>query len=94
MSGYIWAKTPEGALFVVLMVDGRGYVPGLENAINMADVFTLGPVQWPEQLGFCSHRVDDIKQHIEAPRTHSAIQRPQNDPYVAGNVTQFRLNAV
>lgn len=49
MQGYIWAKTPEGALFVVLMVDGKGYVPGVENAINMADVFTMGPVQWPTE---------------------------------------------
>ena len=47
MQGYIWAKTPEDALFVVLMVDGKGYVPGIENAINMAEVFLLEPVQWP-----------------------------------------------
>ena len=49
MQGYIWAKTPEGALFVVLMVDGKGYVPGMENAINMAEVFLLEPVQWPTE---------------------------------------------
>lgn len=47
MQGYVWAKTPEGELFVVLMVAGRGYVPGVENAIDMAEVFLLEPVQWP-----------------------------------------------
>ena len=50
MSGYIWAKTPEGALFVVLMVNGRGFVPGVENAIDMAEIFILEPVQWPTEV--------------------------------------------
>lgn len=49
MSGYIWAKTPEGELFVVLMVGGKGYVPGIENAIDMAEAFLLEPVQWPAE---------------------------------------------
>lgn len=48
MSGYLWAKTPENELFVVLVIDGKGYVPGLENAINLDEFFFLGPVQWPE----------------------------------------------
>lgn len=47
MSGYMWAQTPENELFVVLMVDGKGYVPGIEAAINLDEVFFLEPVAWP-----------------------------------------------
>lgn len=47
MSGYVWAKTPEGELFVVLMVAGKGYVPGVEGAIGMDEFFVLEPVAWP-----------------------------------------------
>lgn len=50
MSGYVWAKTPEGALFVVLMAGGKGYVPGVEGAINPSDFFFLEPVAWPAAL--------------------------------------------
>lgn len=49
MQGYQWAKTPEDELFVVLMVDGKGYIPGMENAIDLGEVFFLGPVQWPTE---------------------------------------------
>lgn len=49
MSGYMWAQTPGGELFVVLMVDGKGYVPGVENAIEPDEFFFLGPVQWPTE---------------------------------------------
>lgn len=49
MSGYMWAKTADGALFVVLVVDGKGYVPGVENAIALAEFDFMGPVQWPLQ---------------------------------------------
>lgn len=49
MQGYYWAETPEKTLFVVLMVNGKGYVPGLENAIDLAEVFFLEPVRWPSQ---------------------------------------------
>jgi hypothetical protein len=43
MSGYMWARTPEGALFVVLVADGKGYVPGVENAIDPSDFFFWSP---------------------------------------------------
>lgn len=49
MQGYYWAETPEKALFVVLMADGKGYVPGIESAIDLSEVFFLEPVQWPSQ---------------------------------------------
>lgn len=49
MSGYLWAKTPQGALFVVLEVGGKGFVPGVEGAINLAELDILEPVQWPSQ---------------------------------------------
>lgn len=50
MQGYMWAKTPEGELFVVLMAGGKGYVPGVEGAINLSDFFFLEPVAWPAAL--------------------------------------------
>lgn len=50
MQGYYWAETPEKTLFVVLMVSGQGYVPGVEGAIDLAKVFFLEPVQWPSQV--------------------------------------------
>lgn len=46
MSGYLWAETPEGAQFVVLAIGEKGYVPGVENAIDLADFNILGPVAW------------------------------------------------
>lgn len=49
MSGYYWARTPENELFIVLLVDGKGYVPGVENAIELDQVFILEPVQWPTE---------------------------------------------
>jgi hypothetical protein len=45
--GYVWAKTPNGELFVVLVVDGKGYVPGVEGAIELHQIAILEPVQWP-----------------------------------------------
>jgi len=47
MSGYCWAKTPDGALFVLLIADGRGFVPGVEGAIDLQEIDILEPVQWP-----------------------------------------------
>jgi hypothetical protein len=47
MQGYAWAKTPAGELFIVLVVDGQGYVPAVENAIDLSQIEFLGPVQWP-----------------------------------------------
>lgn len=47
MQGYLWAKTAENELFVVLMVDGKGYVPGREDAIDLEQIFVLEPVAWP-----------------------------------------------
>lgn len=48
MQGYYWARTPENELFVVLMVGGKGYVPGIEDAIDLTELFVLEPVRWPE----------------------------------------------
>jgi hypothetical protein len=47
MNGYVWARTPAGELFVVLAVDGKGYVPGVENAIDLSRTDVLEPVKWP-----------------------------------------------
>lgn len=47
MLGYVWAKTPSGELFVVMVAEGKGYVPGVENAIDLAEFEILEPVQWP-----------------------------------------------
>jgi hypothetical protein len=49
MSGYVWARTPEGALFVVLVTEGKGFVPGVEGAIDLHEIAILEPVQWPAQ---------------------------------------------
>lgn len=50
MSGYMWAKTPKGDLFVVLVVDGKGYVPGVGNAIELDTIDLLEPVRWPTAI--------------------------------------------
>jgi hypothetical protein len=50
MQGYLWAKTPQQELFIVLVVDGKGYVPGVENAIDLFQIEFLEPVQWPSTL--------------------------------------------
>jgi hypothetical protein len=47
MQGYAWAKTSTGELLIVLFVDGQGYVPAVENAIDLSQIEFLGPVQWP-----------------------------------------------
>jgi hypothetical protein len=47
MQGYVWAKTPENALFVVLIQDGKGFVPGVENGIDLDQFEVLEPVKWP-----------------------------------------------
>lgn len=47
MQGYYWAKTPENELLVVLMMGGKGYVPGLDGDIPLDEIFILEPVQWP-----------------------------------------------
>ncbi len=47
MSGYMWAETAEKALFVVLVIDGKGFVPGREDAINLDEIVLLEPVAWP-----------------------------------------------
>lgn len=47
MQGYVWAQTPAGELFVVLVQGGKGYVPGVEHAIEMSDFTFLEPVKWP-----------------------------------------------
>ena len=50
MQGYVWARTPAKELFVVLVVDGKGYVPGVENAIDLFQIELLEPVQWPTEI--------------------------------------------
>lgn len=53
MSGYVWARTEAGELFIVLVVDGEGYVPGRENAIEpeqFALFELLEPVKWPTAI--------------------------------------------
>jgi hypothetical protein len=47
MNGYVWAKTPTGELLIVLVVDGQGYVPAVENAIDLGQIELLEPVKWP-----------------------------------------------
>lgn len=47
MSGYVWAKTAAGELLVVLVTGGKGYVPGVESAIDMTEIDVLEPVTWP-----------------------------------------------
>lgn len=49
-NGYYWAATPDGELFVLLNIDGRGFVPAVEDDINMAAVTILEPVTWPSQV--------------------------------------------
>lgn len=50
MQGYVWAKTPENELLIVLVTDGKGYVPGVESAIDLDEFFFLGPVEWPTEV--------------------------------------------
>jgi hypothetical protein len=50
MQGYAWARTPAGELFVVLIVDGKGYVPGVENATDLSQIDILEPVKWPSAI--------------------------------------------
>jgi hypothetical protein len=47
MQGYAWARTPAGELFIVLIVDGKGYVPGVEKAADLSQIDILEPVKWP-----------------------------------------------
>lgn len=49
MSGYFWAQTRENELFVVLVVDGKGFVPGVEAVIDLGQLTLLEPVKWPRQ---------------------------------------------
>lgn len=50
MSGYVWAKTGQNELLVVLLQSGKGFVPGVENAIDLGEITILEPVRWPSQL--------------------------------------------
>jgi hypothetical protein len=50
MSGYVWARTAAGELLIVLLVDGMGYVPAREDAIDLFQIEFLGPVQWPTAI--------------------------------------------
>lgn len=58
MNGYFWAETVDGALLIVLFVNGRGFVPGREGAINLDEIFVREPVQWPEQTAAPSQNSD------------------------------------
>lgn len=50
MQGYVWAKTTEGALFVVMVTDQGGFVPGREDAIDLSQITLLEPIAWPSQF--------------------------------------------
>jgi hypothetical protein len=50
MQGYAWARTPSGELFIVLIVDGKGHVPGVENAADLSQIDILEPVNWPAAI--------------------------------------------
>lgn len=50
MSGYAWAKTGDGELFVVLVTGGKGYVPGVEGGIDLSEFDILEPVKWPTAI--------------------------------------------
>lgn len=60
-NGYYWAKTPDGELFVLLNVDGMGFVPAVESAIDLATVTILEPIKWPSPLTTES-RVSDLRK--------------------------------
>jgi hypothetical protein len=47
---YAWAKPPAGELFIVLVVDGQGYVPGVEKAIDLFQIDFLESVKWPTAI--------------------------------------------
>jgi hypothetical protein len=47
MQGYAWARTPAGELFIVLIEDGKGYIPGVEAAMDFSGIDILEPVKWP-----------------------------------------------
>lgn len=49
MQGYVWAKTPDDELLVVLIAHGKGYVPGVDGAIDLHRLDILEPVKWPSQ---------------------------------------------
>lgn len=49
MQGYVWAKTPDDELLVVLIAHGKGYVPGVDGAIDLDSLAILEPVTWPSQ---------------------------------------------
>lgn len=47
MQGYHWAETADGELLVVMFAHGKGYVPGVDNAIDLSIITVLEPVPWP-----------------------------------------------
>lgn len=61
MQGYVWAKTPDDELLVVLIAHGKGYVPGVDSAIDLAGLTILEPVKWPSQTAPQSPRSDLLK---------------------------------
>lgn len=77
MSGYTWAKTSKNELLVVLVVDGKGYVPGREDAIDMEQISLLEPVQWPSPIAPPS-RLSDLPKPgaLVAGATHECVILP------------------
>lgn len=67
MSGYTWAKTAAGELLVVLMSGEKGYVPGVENAIDLAEIELLEPVEWPTAITPRSRNLLPLKFGALAP---------------------------
>lgn len=77
MQGYWWAKTPENELLIVMIVEGRGYVPAVPDAINLDEIFFLEPVRWPDQVSQPSPNLPPSKSGRPAPdATHECVIIP------------------
>lgn len=61
MQGYAWAQTPDNELLVVLVMGGKGYVPGREGAIDLEQITILEPVQWPHPIAPAS-QISDLSK--------------------------------
>lgn len=76
MSGYFWARTPENELFVVMMVAGMGYVPGVNGAINMDETFIIEPLKWPEPEVQSPNSADLKRGRRALAATHECVILP------------------
>ena len=78
MSGYVWARTAAGELLIVLLVDGMGYVPAREDAIDLFQIEFLGPVQWPTAITQPSRSSVDISGANPVPFTNGTAKTLHN----------------